>query len=607
MTVYLDAVRAAYTRDPDETVDEWADHYRELSSESASEPGRWRTSRTPYLREIMRALSPSSPYFRVVFMAGSQLGKTECLNNWIGYTIHRSPAPMLLVLPTRETAMKSSKQRLQPMIDGTPVLRERVRDARTRDSGNTIMVKSFDGGVLMLAGANAPAGLRAVPVERVLMDEVDEYPGDVGGQGDPVMLAEKRALTFPRRKLALVSSPTIKGISRIEAEYLASDQRRYFVPCPECGAFDWMRWENIRWDEGKPDTAALACLECGVLIEERHKLAMLARGEWRATATGRRGVAGFHLSGLYSPWHSWARCVEEFLLVKDDPFKLKTWINTVLGETWEDRAQAVDPEGLRKRAERYAAEVPNGVGILVAAADVQGNRIEVAVKGYGAGEESWLIAFTQLIGDPAEQQVWNDLDAFLAQEFTHESGRKVRIERAVVDTGGAYTQQAYQFCVVREHRGIYAIKGGTTGGDPLVGRVSTRNRYKTPLWVLCVDTGKEAVMSRLRIGSRGPGYMHLPEWVDEEYLAQLTAEKSVWEYVKGRGAVRVWKKQRARNEALDLEVYCLAALYICGPALLRALPQRAHAWAKAPEPPAPAPAEGRPARPARRGWVDRWR
>ena len=618
--VYFEGFLRGLAPEPTLSVSEWADTYRVLSSTASAEPGQWRTARTPYLREIMDCLSPLYPAQRIVVQAGAQIGKTECGNNWIGYVIHRSPGPMLMVQPTVEVAKRVSKQRIAPMIDATPVLRERVAESRSRDSGNTVQVKEFDGGLLIMTGANSGAGLRSMPIRYLFMDEVDEYPGDVDGQGDPVLLAEKRTANFTRRKILLTSTPTIKGLSRIEREFLASDQRRYFIPCPECGQMDFLTWRDlghhrIEWAEGRPETAHMVCGGCGALVDERHKTEMLEGGGWRPTVAGDVNTVGFHLSGLYSPlgWKSWAECATEFLAAKDDPFKLKTWINTVLGETWEERGDSVEAGSLMARLEHYPAEVPNGVGVLVAAVDVQADRLEAVVKGYGAGEESWLIAFTQIHGDPAREQVWFDLDKFLRQEFTHESGQKLRVEITVADSGGAHTEQVYRYAQARFGRRVFAIKGGTLTGRPLVERPSIHNRYRVKLFVLCVDTGKDAVMSRLLIQSPGRGFVHLPDWVDGEYVAQLTAEKAVRKYVKGRGAVREWVKLRERNEALDLEVYSLAALYILGQAFVRALPERAARFARPPAPPeASAPAAASQARwplarPRRGGWINSWR
>jgi phage terminase large subunit GpA-like protein len=600
-------------------VSAWADEHRFLSSTASSEPGRWRTLRTPYLREIMDTLSPSHPAERVVVMSGAQIGKTECGNNWIGYVIHHSPGPMLMVQPTVEVAKRVSKQRIAPMIEATPVLRERVAESRSRDSGNTVQVKEFEGGLLIITGANSGAGLRSMPIRFLFMDEIDEYPGDVDGQGDPVALAEKRTATFSRRKVLLTSTPTIKGLSRIEREFQESDQRRYYLPCPRCGHLDYLTWRGpehhrIEWNEGSPETAHMVCGGCGERVGEGQKTEMLLRGEWRPAAVGDGHTAGFHLSALYSPlgWKSWAKCATEFLRAKEDPFRLKTWVNTVLGETWEERGDSVAAGSLAARLERYSAEVPTGVGALVAAVDVQGDRLEAVVKGYGAGEESWLIAFTQIHGDPALETVWAELDQFLAQEFEHQSGQKLLVGTTVVDSGGAHTEHVYRYAQSRLGRRVFPVKGGSLAGRPLVERPSIHNRYRVPLFVLCVDTGKDVVLSRLRISSPGPGFVHLPEWADEEYLAQLTAEKAIRKYVKGRGAVREWVKLRERNEALDLEVYALAALYIQGRAFIQSLADRALLLARPPAAPAGTAVDGdrsnlrRYVRRRPSGWVNQW-
>lgn len=611
-SVALDALREGLRPERRLSVSEWADANRQLSRAASSEPGQWRTSRTPYLREPMDNLSSSSDVQRVVLMFGAQLGKTEMGNNWVGYSIDHAPGPMLVVQPTVEVAKRYSKQRVAPMIAATPVLRDRVRDPRARDSGNTLMVKEFDGGVLIITGANSPAGLRMMPVAKLFMDEIDAYPADCGGEGDPVLLAEKRTTTFTQRKLLVTSTPTIRGRSRIEDEYNQSDRRRYYVPCPHCGNMDWLRWENIRYPDKEPDKVALVCIECEGRIDERFKTQMLVAGEWRATADGDGRTVGYHLSSLYSPlgWKSWSECVYEFEQAKRQPDKLKVFVNTVLAETWEERSEGVEPEAIRERLERYDAEVPVGVGVLVASVDVQGDRLEAQVVGFGSHEESWLIAFTQLIGDPSRAQVWYELDAFLSQEFEHVSGRKLTIATTVVDSGGAHTEEVYRYCAARwSRRRVFPIKGGSETGKPLVGRPSSTNRYKVPLFVLCTDAGKERVVSRLRIASAGPGMMHLPAWIDDEYIEQLASEKAVRKYVKGRGSVRVWQKVRERNEALDLTVYSLAALYIMGPTLVKSLPEHAARWAKpvdadevAAKPVEPAAQRKRPGK----SWVKDW-
>jgi len=603
--IYSRAFAQGWLPEPRLTVSEWADEYRVLGTRAGRAALRWSTSTTPYLREIMDSLGPREPARRIVVMAGAQIGKTETGNNWLGYLIDRCPGGILVVRPTVDEARRFSRQRLDPMIESTPALSELVRPARSRDSGNTLLLKEFPGGVLMLAGSNSTTGLKSMPIRFLFADEIDEYPGDVDGQGDPISLAEKRLAgpTWSRRKELLVSTPTIKGLSAIEREFLSSDQRRYFVPCPHCQNRDWIRWENIRWTEGEPDSAALVCVECGTLIEEHHKREMLPAGEWRAMAEGDGETIGFHISSLYSPlgWFPWSAAVEEFLEAKGEVYKLKTWINTVLGETWEERGESVDPDALLERRETYKAEVPEGVGILVASVDVQDDRVEVAVKGYGAAEESWLIAYEAIYGDPGTEALWIELDRFLLQSFQHESGREVPISCVAVDSGGHHTEEVYRFAAARLGRRVFAIRGTGEQSKPLVGKPSKRNRYRVNLFNLCVDTGKAIVYSRLRVNTPGAGYVHLPDWIDEEYVAQITAERAVRKWKKGRGSVREWILTRARNEALDLEVYALAALYILGPSVVRALPERAAELAKPPE----AEEEFERRAPRRRGgWMD---
>jgi len=612
-------------------VSEWANRYRILSPVSSAEPGRYRWQRTPYAKEPMDALSTSHPARRVVLLWAAQTAKTEIGNNWLGYIIHHAPGPALVVQPTVELAKRMSKQRIAPMLASTPELARLVSEPRARDSGNTVQVKEFRGGLLVLTGANSGSGLRQMPMRYLFTDEIDEYPGDVGGQGDPVALAEKRMTTFELTyKELLTSTPTIRGVSRIEREYHQSDQRRFHVACPFCGHRDFLTWSGfadfvrgedgghhfIEWEDGKPETAHMVCGGCSARVEEKYKTEMLAGGQWIASAPGDGNTVGYHLSALYSPlgWKTWGKCAMEFLAAKHDTFRLKTWVNTVLAETWEERGDAIDPASLAARRKPYGAEVPAGVGVLVAAVDVQGDRIEVIVKGYGHMEESWLIAFSELRGDPASMVPWNALTQFLANEYEHESGRKMRVEITTIDSGGLHTEHVYRYCraAINANLKVVPIKGGTTAGRPLVERPSTHNRYHVPLFVLCVDTGKDIVMSRMQVRLPGPGYMHLPEWPDDEYLAQITAERAVRKYVKGRGAVREWVKLRERNEAFDMEVYGLAALYILGPHFLKSLKERAARWASKPDTePAPEPEQGPQGKgggpairlPSRGGWV----
>lgn len=630
------------------TVSEWADKNVVLTSSDSSERGPFRTSRTPYIREPIDCLSSHSPVRKVVLMFGTQLGKTRGLLNWIGYIVDQAPGPILMVQPTIAMAKKVSKQRLAPMIQSTAVLRGRIRDARSRDAGNTMFEKEFDGGILMLTGANSAASLASMPIANLALDEVDRYPEDVDEEGSPIALAEERAANFRNGKTLVTSTPLIKGESAIEKQFLMSDQRRYYIPCPHCGHMDYIQWRrgglsgkegthhSIEWDEGDPETARMLCASCDGRVEEHHKDWMLARGEWRPTAPGNGKIRGYHLPSMYSPlgWKSWASLVQKFLETRGKPKELKTFVNTTLAETWEERHESVEPDGLLVRCERYVAEVPPGVRVLTAAIDVQADRLECKVKGWGVGEESWLIAYHQEYGDVTKDGPWQAIDAMLSAPFEREQGPPLRVRLVAVDTN-YQSDVAYRQVGARFGRGWRAVRGGNTTGIPLVGKPRLKsNRYRQPLWTLCTDTGKELIYSRLGIQEPGPGYMHFPEWADKAYFEQLTAEVPITKRIKGRGSFRIWQKIRDRNEAFDLENYCLAALYMLGETVLRALGIRSKSRAPAPiqepaesaegadaattseaaadapappPPPPPAVVPGPPQRHRRPGWVNSWR
>ena len=470
------AWRDGLTPDPLLTVSEWSDRHRMLSSKASAEPGRWRTSRTPYLKAIMDCLSPTSSVERVVFMKAAQLGATEMGSNWIGYVIHHAPGPMMAVWPTVEMAKRNSKQRIDPLIEESAALAELIAPARSRDSGNTILAKEFRGGVLVMTGANSAVGLRSMPVRYLFLDEVDGYPLDVEGEGDAISLAEARTRTFARRKIFIVSTPTISGASAIEREYEASDQRRYFVPCPHCNHPQWLRFEQLRWDKGQPETAAYICESCDTAISEHHKTWMLERGEWRSMAQGK--TAGFHLSSLYSPvgWRSWRDIAAawEAAVNKESgsAAAIKTFKNTELGETWVEEGEAPDWQRLVERREEYRiGSVPQGGLLLVGGADVQKDRIEASVWAFGRGKESWLVEHRVLMGDTARDAVWKALAAMLAEQWTHASGAAMPLARFALDTGFA-TQEAYAFVRACHDARVMAVKGvrsGVMGGAALIG------------------------------------------------------------------------------------------------------------------------------------------
>ena len=557
----------------DLTVSSWADAHRMLSGKASAEPGPWRTDRTPYLREVMDCLSTTSPVQRVVLMAGAQLGKTEAGSNWLGYVIAHAPGPMLMVQPTVDMAKRLSKQRLESLITETPCLSAKVAPARSRDSGNTMFSKEYPGGIMILTGANSATGLRSTPCRYIFLDEVDAFPADVDGEGDPVTLAERRSTTFSRRKIFMTSTPTVRDFSRIESEFLLSDQRRYFVPCPCCGAMQWLQWSQLKWQDNDPSTVMYECEVCKEQFAESHKTHILAAGEWRATAPGDGRTAGFHLSSLYSPlgWKSWEEIVEDFLRSKGDAPRLKTWVNTVLGETWqEDYASKVSAEALLERCEQYeAAMLPDAAMALTVGVDVQDNRLAVSVWAWGREEEGWLLDHQEIYGDPARPELWKQLDEVVLREWPHALGGKLRPDIVAIDSGGHFTAEVYQYARERGRQGVVAIKGQSQRGKPPISKASKVDvnfrgkvlKRGAQVYPVGSDTVKTTLFARLRHNDRGPGYLHFHVKVPVEYFEQLTAEKQVLRTNRAGFPVREWVlPANKRNEALDCLVYAYAAL-----------------------------------------------
>lgn len=563
LSLALASVSARALKPPPKlSVSQWADSFRKLSPESSAEVGAWHTSRAEYQREILDAVSDPS-IESVVIMSCAQVGKTEMLLNLIGYHIHQDPSPILLVQPTLDMAQTFSKDRLAPMLRDTPVLQGKVADPKARDSGNTTLKKNFFGGHITMCGANSPASLASRPIRLVLFDEVDRFPVSAGSEGDPIDLARKRAATFWNRKEVAVSTPTIRNASRIEALFENTDKREYHVPCPDCGHHQVMRWSNVHWTDENPDTAFYACDECGGAWDDAARYKAIRKGEWRATAPF-VGRAGFRLSGLCSPWTPLSSAVADFLQAKKLPETLRVWVNTYLGESWEDDGERLDDFQIASHREDYTSDqLPKEVVFLTAGVDVQDDRLEMEVVGWGRDEESWSVEYKTFFGDPASAQVWADLDSYLTLQFSTEDGRELGIKAAAVDTGGHHTQAVYKFCKPRLGRRIFAIKGVGGEGKPIVGRPSTNNHIKCKLFPIGVDTAKETVYSRLKIKEIGAGYCHFPKHYNDEYFAMLTAEKVVRKYHKGFHR-REWIKVRPRNEALDCRVYALAALSIVG-------------------------------------------
>lgn len=564
------------------SVSEWADAYRMLSSKSASEPGRWRTARTPYLKEIMDCLSPKSPIQKVVFMKGAQIGGTECGNNWIGYIMHKAPGPIMAVSPTVDMAKRNSRQRIDPLIEECTALKSVVSSPKARDKGNTILSKDFQGGVLVMTGANSAVGLRSMPARYLFMDEIDGYPPDIDGEGDPILLAERRTATFSKRKkIFLVSTPTIKGLSNIEREFGMTDQRYYVVPCPYCHKFQRLVWENIRSTE---EAVMYECEHCHTLIAEHYKTQMLANGFWQPSAPGDGISAGFHLSSLYSPvgWLSWKECVDIYEKAKKNPTLMQGFQNTILGETYEQESDAPEWQRLYERREDYkVGTIPFGGLFLTAGVDIQKDRIECEVVAWGRQKQSWSVEYFVLDGDTAKPEVWKKLQNVLFKDYPHESGITLPIRVMCIDSGYA-TQDVYSFVKdysqavwggsgarASQPHTVVAIKGQSRDTAMILSTSKVDTKKKgLKVWNVSGPVIKTELYRWLRMQRTGEdasqfGRCHFPQYA-EEYFKQLTAERQVVRITNGYPKP-VWEKDPTRrNEALDCRVYARAAAAIYG-------------------------------------------
>ena len=536
------------------TNSEWADAYRKLSSEASAEPGQWNTSRAEYQREIMDTISSTE---LTVVMSSAQVGKTEIVNNVCGFHIHQDPAPILVLQPTLDMAETWSKDRLAPMLRDTPALRNKVADPKSRNSGNTLLHKKFSGGHLTVVGANSPSGLASRPIRVLLADEVDRYPPSAGSEGDPLSLAIKRTTTFWNRRIVVVSTPTSAGLSRIEQEWERSDKRRYHVPCPHCGAFQVMVWRQVRWPEGLPDEAKYVCEHCEEPWTEGQRMAAVRHGEWVAEHP-ERAVAGFHINELYSPWSSMAACARSFLNSRKSYETRKTWVNTCLGEPYEEEAARLDPHALISRCEDWEG-APNEVLVVTCGVDVQGDRIEVERVGWGLDEESWSLDHWILWGDPADPNLWKRLDAYLLTPTIRADGRKIAVRPTCIDSGGHHTQAVYKFCKPRRNRRVFAIKG-RAGVNTVWPTQLRKTKGSADVTIVGVDAAKDAIYAYLRQQQKGPGFCHFPKGRPQVWFDQLTSEIVQTKYTKGF-PVRVYiLPEGKRNEALDCRCYAYAAL-----------------------------------------------
>ena len=571
---------------------DWAAQYRHIAK--GPERGQWRNERTPYLIEPMRCASSHTPYERVVLWFATQLGKSEVLYNSVMQRIHTDPQDMMMVQPTLQDAQDHSAQRFLPTIMQTPAMHGKVAVRKSRDESTSWRSRSIQGGfTVFFGGANSAASLASKPLGFAVADEVDKWPADVDNEGPPLGLLEERMSNFSRRKLIIASTCNIKGQSVIEAEYLASDQRKFHVPCPHCNEIQVLEWgtktaHGIKWlktDGGRarPETAVYICRHCGSAIEEHKKEFMLSNGIWIADAPG-AGMgkrAGFWLNKLYSPlgWKSWSALVEEWEKAQEarlvgNSAPLKKFLNSSLAETWEETGQGGDSKALAARAEDYELGiVPRGGLMVTMGVDTQPDRLEARVWAFGRGEESWLVARHIIYGDPnldenTEGSPWTRLTEIRRTPLLHVSGAQMVIEATCVDTGGHNTHAVYTYCRNHAHANVLAVKGASLANRPVLGKPSLIDvswRGKTmpkslKLWQVGTDTAKHLIYGRMRLTQVGPGYVHIPKSLaNTDEFEQMTAARLMPVTVQGKASMRWITPHGKREEGGDCMVYAYAA------------------------------------------------
>ncbi len=555
-TALLEAAKAA-APPPDVDIVGWAESRRVLGHSSRL-GGPYRVIRTPFWREPMEALSPRSGVQTVVIMKAAQMGATEFSLNALGYYLDLAPAAILAVQPSLQMAARFSSQRLSEMLELSPDLAGLTATPRGgRLPASVLFKKTTSGACLILTGANSPASLRALPARIVLLDEVDAYPGDVGGEGDPVDLAIQRAESYgSSKRILIISTPTEKGLSRIDSLYQATDRRRYFVPCPRCAEGIVLEFAALRLEHG---VALYRCPLCERDIQERDKLAMLEAGEWQPTSVCDPDTRGYHISQLYSPWTAWRDLLRRAAAAEGVPEKLKVFTNCALGECWSPPALEVpEAEVLMARAEPYPeGVVPAGAALLTAGVDVQADRLEMEIVAWGKDLESWSVAYYVINGDITEPDPWQRLDELLTRSVAHVSGMPLTIQAACIDAG-FMPAEVTAFTRHRHGRRIFATKGlSSAWGRAIWPRKASWDRNKHAVYAVSADEAKAFTANRLRTDSPGPGYLHFPLTRARDWYEQLVVEKLI--IAKGQ---RKWvNPTRARNEATDCRALAVAALH----------------------------------------------
>lgn len=560
---------------------EWAEQNLILN-ESALSTGKWKPDTAPYQSEIMDAIIDPDVE-KIVLMGASQGGKNVIINTIISYFIDVDPCPIMLIEPTLELAEDYSKRRLAPLIKDIKVLRDKIHEAKSRDSNNTILLKLFPGGSLNLVGANSPRSLASKPIRIIIGDEIDGFDVSSGKEGDPLKIADRRATTFWNRKKIYASTPLAEETSRIKKEYEKGTQEKWCFECPHCGGYQYINLSGIKFEHEKDEKGnykvwdiTFQCPACLEKFDEYTWKEQPAR--WVAYNPGAKKVRSFHWNAFIYPWMSWEEIIIEWLTVKNDPEQHKVFRNTIEGETWEETINHEEYDYLLKRREEYPADLPDGVLILTCGVDTQDDRLEYEIVGWGKGEQSWGIEYGIILGKPDQPATWQMLSDKLDQVFRFKSGLGLKVACTFVDSGGHYTSEVYTWCHKNEHRKVFAVRGMSKPGLPLIHSKGRSKKENCLYFNLGVDGGKNKILSRLKIDQPGDGYCHFPadekRGYDRAYFEGLLSEHLV--PVRSGGKIKLeWRKRKTnvRNEPLDVRNYAQAAFYLL-PVNLDALEKR---------------------------------
>lgn len=585
---YKKMFKKGMTPDPYINLVEWSNQYRMLPRESSVEPGMYRTSRTPYVEEVLMELSPQCSTQQVVFLKSTQIGATEIGNNFLFAIAHIYQGPTMFAMPTDLMAKKHSKKKIAPSIRDMSCLRGIIKDQSKRDGGNTMLLKEFPGGSWTFTGSNSPASARSDSIRYLVLDDLDGFVAEAGVEGAPQDLFKKRTDAFgSKRKIYMNSTPTIKGVSHIEKEWDESSQGEFCVPCPRCNHYQSLTFGGldakfgIKFDRDKDGQIIkiwYECIKCHSQIEEWQKTEMMKLGKYKHKYPERK-KRGFRVNSLYSPvgWLSWEQIADEFLkaaalMKKGNIQQMKVWTNTRMAQTWEEQGDQPEWTKLSAKAEPYRPlSIPWGGMMLTAGVDTQDNRLEIVIEAWGRGEEKWTIYHGTIYGDPDQTEVWKQLDELLMRTYTHESGVEIHIESMGIDTGGHKTQAVYNYCRSRSPV-VFAVKGASTQGKPVLGRPSSQDinwrgkviKNGVALYPIGTDIAKGVIYNRLKNTNPGHGFVHFPIGLDDEFYRQLTAEKNVKTHNRDGFEVRRWVKTRERNDVLDCCVYSYAAAIKAG-------------------------------------------